>query len=80
LQHKRTIEELKANIVEKNRLLEYRKQELEDHKKFTDFLEGSISTNELGEANELSVEWLMSRFTNLKNERKKLKQRKREIN
>jgi len=52
---------------------------LDNHKKFTEFLEQAIRDKELGESSEVNIDWIKSRFMNLKNENKKLKLKKAQI-
>jgi len=67
--------------VKKNQL-DLRKQQYDSHKKYQDFLINVCKNKDLGreDSSENDIEWLRSRFLNLKNENKKLKKRKQEIN
>ena len=73
-----TIQELHSSIEKKTNQVEERKKQLDSHKVYTDFLKDVVSDKALGESSD--IEWLRGRFINLKNENKKLKMRKAEIN
>lgn len=54
---------------------------MEHHKKYTAFLNQVVASNkDLDENNAGGIEWLRGRFINLKNENKKLNERKSQIN
>ncbi len=69
-----------------------KQQQLKTHKQFTDFLERVVKDKQLSEIKEkksgeagkgddtdYKINWLRNQFINLKNENKKLKERKRRI-
>lgn len=79
--HQQNIELLRHSIDKKKLKLENRKRELDNLKKYTDFLDKVVSNNKDGdEQNNLGIEGLRGRFINLKNENKKLNERKKAIN
>lgn len=70
-----------------------RKDQLESHSKFSDFLKRVVADKQLSEIiaasknaeggkseQDAEINWLRERFINLKKENKKLKERKRAIN
>jgi len=79
--HRVTIEKLKENIEKRAQDLEVQKEQLESHRKFTEFLEAVVKNNALGGANgeQQTIDMLRGRFINLKTENKKLKHRKSAI-
>jgi len=84
---------LEESIERKKEELLKRQQQLESHKKFSDFLEKVVQLPALSEIiqasnkggdsgkneKDTSINWLRERFINLKRENKKLKERKAEI-
>ncbi len=87
-QAKNTAQNLQENIrllkeqnEQKQLELMERKQQLESHKKFSEFLSKVVHDPEMKDSgSEGKVEWLRDRFINLKNENKKLKDKKAKIN
>ena len=77
-QHNLTIQELHSSIEKKKLTVEERKQQLESHQVYTNFLQDVVADKALGDNQ--NIEWLRGRFINLKNENKKLKNRKASIN
>ena len=73
-----TIQELHASIEKKKLQVDERKRQLESHQVYTNFLKDVVADKALGESSD--IEWLRGRFINLKNENKKLKKRKAQIN
>jgi len=72
---------LKEQNEQKQLELMERKQQLESHKKFSEFLSKVVHDPEMKDSgSEGKVEWLRDRFINLKNENKKLKDKKAKIN
>ena len=55
-------------------MLDERKRQKESHQIYTKFLKDVVADKALGD--NLDIEWLRARFINLKNENKKLKERK----
>lgn len=91
--YKKDIETLKKENQNKEQVLVQKQQQLKTHKQFTDFLERVVKDKQLseiivkksGEAGkgnddtDYKINWLRNHFINLKNENKKLKERKRRI-
>ena len=72
---------LKEQNENKQRELMERKQQLDSHIKFDIFLNKVVNDPEMKDSgSEGKVEWLRDRFINLKNENKKLKDKKARIN
>ena len=58
-----------------------RKQQLESHSRFSVFLNKVVNDPEMKDSgSEGKIEWLRDRFINLKNENKKLRDKKSRIN
>ena len=90
--YKKEIETLKEENQKKEQVLVQKQQQLKTHKQFTDFLERVVKDKQLSEIKEkksgeagkgddtdYKINWLRNQFINLKNENKKLKERKRRI-
>ena len=76
-----TIERLRGSIDKKKNKLENRYSELKTLRKYTEFLEKVVAGNkDVDDNNSLGIEGLRDRFINLKNENKKLNDRKAAIN
>ena len=76
-----TIERLRGSIDKKKHKLENRYSELKTLRKYTEFLEKVVAGNkDVDDNNSLGIEGLRDRFINLKNENKKLNDRKAAIN
>jgi hypothetical protein len=92
-EYKKEIEDLKKENEKKEQILVQKQQQLETHKKFTDFLERVVKDKQLseiidtkksgdagkGDNTDFKINWLRNHFINLKNENKKLKERKKNI-
>lgn len=92
INYKEEIETLKEENQKKEQVLVQKQQQLKTHKQFTDFLERVVKDKQLSEIKEkksgeagkgddtdYKINWLRNQFINLKNENKKLKERKRRI-
>ena len=76
-----TIERLRGSIDKKKNKLENRYSELKTLRKYTEFLEKVVAGNkDVDDNNSMGIEGLRDRFINLKNENKKLNDRKAAIN
>ena len=92
INYKEEIETLIKENQKKEQVLVQKQQQLKTHKQFTDFLERVVKDKQLSEIKEkksgeagkgddtdYKINWLRNQFINLKNENKKLKERKRRI-
>ena len=76
-----TIKQLTDQNLKKQKELTELKQQLESHTKFSVFLNKVVNDPEMKDSgSEGKIEWLRDRFINLKNENKKLKDKKAKIN
>lgn len=76
-----SIEKLKKQNEQKQVELTDRKLQLESHIRFSEFLNKVVTDKAIADSGaDGKVDWLRDRFINLKNENKKLKDKKREIN
>ena len=81
LEHQQKIEQLRQDISKKKSKLDTRQRELVNLKKYTEFLDKVVNNNkDVDENNSFGIEGLRGRFINLKNENKKLNERKNAIN
>ena len=73
LEHQQQIERLKQSIGKKRMKLEARQRELGNLHKYTEFLEKVVSNSkDVDDSQKNTIDTLKDRFTNLKNENKKL--------
>ena len=83
VRHEQTISKLNESIQKRKHDLLLQKDQLNSHQAYTEFLKTVVTNNALGMDNgqeqSNGIDALRSRFINLKNENKKLKMRKREI-
>ena len=81
MEHQQKIEQLRQDISKKKAKLDTRQRELVNLKKYTEFLDKVVNNNkDVDENNSFGIEGLRGRFINLKNENKKLNERKNAIN